>query len=248
MDPLQRFGATMRAVRIKRGWRQIDVATRAGVHRSLVGSIERGHIERVSVGAVLLVARALDVRVSLVGRWRGGDLDRLVGGRHGQLHEAVSRWFAERQAAWTLVPEASFSIYGERGIVDILAWHADRRALLLIELKTDIVDVNTLVGVMDRRRRLARRIVADRGWDPLTISTWVLVARGRTNQARLSAHRSVLRRAFPVDGRTIDGWLRRPDRSIDALSLWAAPDDGGVAAPELAARHRVRRASPVRRR
>ena len=45
-----------------------------------------------------------------------------------------------------LAPEVSFSIYGERGVIDILAWHPGRRALLIIELKTDIVDVNELVG------------------------------------------------------------------------------------------------------
>jgi transcriptional regulator with XRE-family HTH domain len=241
MDPAQRFGATVRAVRIRRGWRQIDVARRARLHRSVVSSIERGHLDHVTFGTILQVARAIEIQVSITGRWRAGDLDRLIAGRHSLLHEAVSRWFADRLPAWTLVPEVSFSIYGERGIIDILAWHPLRRALLIVELKTDIVDVNEIIGTMDRRRRLARDIVEERGWDPITVSTWVLVARGRTNQARLAAHRSVLRRAFPVDGRAMNGWLRRPDRSIHALSLWSAPVDGDRPGPDLSARHRVSR-------
>ena len=86
-----------------------------------------------------------------------------------------------------LAPEVSFSIYGERGVIDILAWHPGRRALLIIELKTDIVDVNDLAGSADRRRRLAPKIVAERGWDPVTVSVWVIVAPGRTNRRRVAA-------------------------------------------------------------
>jgi transcriptional regulator with XRE-family HTH domain len=244
MDSMQRCGATFRAVRIKRGWRQIDVAARARVHRSVVSGIERGHLERVSIGTLLEVARALEIQVTFGTRWRAGDLDRLIAGRHSRLHEAVAAWFETALSDWILAPEVSFSIFGERGIIDILAWHPGRRALLVIELKTDLADVNELIGTMDRRRRLAWDIAKDRGWEPLTVSTWVLVAGGRTNRARISAHRTLLRTAFPVDGRTVVGWLRRPDREIHALSLWDKANDGGGSGG-LAARHRVKRSSPT---
>jgi transcriptional regulator with XRE-family HTH domain len=245
MDSMQRCGVTFRAVRIKRGWRQVDVAARARVNRSVVSNIERGHLEHVAIGTLLNVARALEIQVSIGTRWRAGDLDRLISGRHSRLHEAVATWFANSLPEWVLAPEVSFSIFGERGIIDILAWHPGRRALLVIELKTDIADVNELIGTMDRRRRLAREIAQDRGWEPLTVSTWVLVAGGRTNRARVSAHKTLLRTAFPVDGRALYGWLRRPDDEVHALSLWdRASDDGG--SRDLAARHRVRRRSGVR--
>lgn len=245
---MQRFGATFRAVRTKRGWRQIDVAARADVHRSVISAIERGHLERVSIGTILVIARVMEIHVTLSARWHAGDLDRLIAGRHGRLHESVARWFETELPAWILAPEVSFSIFGERGIIDILAWHPGHRALLVIELKTDIVDVNGLLGTMDQRRRLARQIARDRGWDALTVSTWVLVAGGRTNRARLAAHRSMLRNAFPVDGRTMAAWLRRPDRSVHALSMWDRAD-GSAGSTDLASRHRVRRpksASPER--
>lgn len=238
---MQRCGASFRAVRIKRGWRQIDVAARAHVHRSVVSKIERGHLEAISIGTLLAVARVLGIQVTWSTRWRAGDLDRLVSGRHARLHEAVARWFAATLPDWILAPEVSFSIYGERGVIDILAWHAGHRALLVIELKTDVVDVNDLIGSMDKRRRLARQIARGRGWEPLSVSTWVLVAGSRTNRARLVAHRTVIRNAFPIDGRAVVGWLHRPDRRIDALSLWERSDDSG--GEDLAARHRVRRPS-----
>ena len=240
MDALQRCGATFRAVRIKRGWRQIDVAVRARVDRSVVSNIERGHLEHVAIGTLLDIARVLEIQIGLTTRWRGGDLDRLISARHSGLHEAVARWFAADLPQWVLAPEVSYSIFGERGVIDILAWHPARRALLVIELKTDIVDVNDLVGSMDRRQRLARQIARDRGWEPRTVSVWVLVADGRTNRTRLATHRALLRNAFPIDGRSMIGWLRRPSTEIRALSLWsrgeAATSHGG-----FAIRHRVRR-------
>jgi transcriptional regulator with XRE-family HTH domain len=231
MDSMQRLGASFRAVRIKRGWRQRD--------RSVVSAIERGHLERLSIGTLLSIARVLEIQVTWSARWRGGDLDRLLASRHARLHEAVATWFATSLPEWILAPEVSFSIFGERGIIDILAWHPGRRALLVIELKTDVVDVNELLGSMDQRRRLARQIARERGWDPLTVSTWIVIAGGRTNRARIAAHRTVLRNAFPVDGRVVAGWLREPDRAIHAMSMWERPDATGRT--DMAARHRVSR-------
>jgi hypothetical protein len=142
---------------------------------------------------------------------------------------------------WALAPEVSYSIYGERGVIDILAWHPGRRALLIIELKTDIVDVNDLVGSADRRKRLARTIAAERGWEPASVSVWVIVASSRTNRRRIAEHRALLRTAFPSDGRTVLGWLRNPDRAVSALSMW--PDSRpGTPGQGLAPIREVRKA------
>ena len=162
----------------------------------------------------------MDVRVDLVARWRAGDLDRLLNAKHSQLHELVARWFEKELPAWILAPEVSYAIYGERGVVDIVAWHPGRRAIVVIELKTDIVDVNQLIGKVGEKARLIRQVVRDRGWDPLTVSTWVIVASGRTNRARLAAHRAVLRAAFPADGRALRSWLSDPVGQMAALSVW----------------------------
>ena len=127
---------------------------------------------------------------------------------------------------WVLAPEVSFSVFGERGVIDILAWHPGRRVLLLIELKTGIADVNEMVGTFDRKRRLARTIARERGWDPLTIGAWVIVATTRTNRRRIEEHRMMLRLAFPSDGRTMAAWLRAPAGPVAALSFWSKLDAG----------------------
>jgi transcriptional regulator with XRE-family HTH domain len=170
MDGLQQLGARFRAVRIRRAWRQEDLARRVGVDRSTISRIERGHLEGTTIGTLLKLARALDIQLTFVTRSRGADLDRLVHGRHAGMHESVLRWFGKHGTDWQLESEVSFAIAGERGVIDILGWHAGRRALVIIELKTDLVDLGDLLAQMDRRRRLARRIAAERGWDPVTIS------------------------------------------------------------------------------
>ncbi len=238
----QRLGAAVRLIRIRRRWRQRDLAAAARVSTSTVSRLERGHLGSLSVDAIRWIAAVLDIRVDLLGRWRAGDLDRLLNARHSALHEAVARAFRADLPDWTIRPEVSFSIYGERGIVDVVAWHPARRALLIIELKTDIVDVNDLVGGVDRKRRLAARIAAELGYQPLTVSTWVVVAPGRTNRRRIAVHGAMLRAAFPVDGRGVRRWLRDPDRAIAALSLWPESHAQTVRSDPVPVR-RVRRPS-----
>jgi transcriptional regulator with XRE-family HTH domain len=221
-----RVGTSLRTIRIRRRLRLVDVAALAGVSPSLISRIERGHLDEVTVGTIRTVAKALDVRIELTPRWRAGDLERLLNAKHSALHELVARHL-EQLPGWVMQPEVSFAVYAERGIIDILAWHPRRRALLVIELKTDIVDVNELVGTVDRKGRHAVRVAIERGWirprdPPPTVSIWVIVADGATNRRRVAAHRTMLRAAFHVDGRSIGPWLRNPNRAIRALSFWPA--------------------------
>jgi transcriptional regulator with XRE-family HTH domain len=216
----QRVGAVLRKVRLRRGWRQADLADAVGVHRSMVSRVERGHLGDHTFGAIRAMAAALDVRLDLVPRWRGGDLERLLNAGHSQMHEQLATYLVGL-VGWQALPEVSFSVYGERGIVDILCWHASRRAVLVVEIKTDIVDINELLGTLDRKRRLAPRIAAERGWDPLTVGVWLTVAESSTNRRRVEAHRTVLRAALPMDGRAVQSWLREPSSSMAGLSFWS---------------------------
>ncbi len=215
----QRVGAAFRAVRLRRNLRQQDVAARGNVSRALVSLIERGHVGELSVDTVRRVAAVLDMRIDLVARWRGGELDRLLNSGHSALAESVTRWLESN--GWQVFPEVSFSYFGERGVIDLLGWHAPTRTVLVIELKTLIVDVQELVGVTDRKTRLARRIAGDRGLDPATVATLVIVAGTSTNRRRVAAHRRVLRSAYPADGRKLRAWVTAPMSPISALTFYA---------------------------
>jgi transcriptional regulator with XRE-family HTH domain len=214
----QRIGAALRAIRTRKGLRQVDLARRARVSPPVIGRIERGGAASVPLRKLRRVATALGARLEVLVRWDGGELPRLLDARHAAMHEAVAGLFASIEG-WVIEPEVSFSIYGERGIIDILAWHPARRMLLVIELKTEVVEVGPLLGKMDQRRRLAGNIASRLGWDPIAVSTWVVIADSRTNRRAVAAHGTVLRRKFPVDGRSVKRWLRDPLERIDALSF-----------------------------
>jgi len=214
----RRPGASLRAVRIRRGWRQEDLARRARVSRATVSRIERGLLDGVTFGVLVRTADALDARLEIVVNWRGGDLDRLLDAGHAALSERVAARLGALPG-WVFVPEVSFAIHGERGSIDILAWHPSTRSLVVIEVKTEIADLHEMLGTVDRKRRLARRIAAERGWYALTVSTWLVVAEGSTNRRRVADHRALLRGAFPADGHALRSWLYEPQGNIAAMSF-----------------------------
>lgn len=213
----QRFGSAVRAVRLRRDWRQRDLAERAGVSASVISRLERGHVGSLALTTIRRITACLDMRVDLLPRWRGGDLDRMLARRHAALADATVADLAAR--GWILRPEVTFSFWGERGSVDLLALEPERRALLVIELKTDLVDPHGLIAQVDRYRRLAPRIATTVGWNPTVIGTWVIVGEGSVNRRRLAAHQALLRAAFPADGHAIAAWLRAPTKPIAALSF-----------------------------
>jgi transcriptional regulator with XRE-family HTH domain len=235
-----RVGAAFRAVRLRRGLRQIDVATQAVVSRGLVSLIERGHVDAATLRALRRVAAVLDIRVDIVARWRAGELDRLLNARHAALADAVADYL--RALGWEVAPEVSFAIGAERGWIDLLAWHAPTRTLLVIELKTEIVDLHDLIGTLDRKHRLAPAIARPRGWQPLTVARLVIVGDSATNRRRVHQHSGLLGAAFLVGTRECRAWLAAPSGGFSGL-MFFADANGGSPIGKFAGRKRVRRRS-----
>jgi transcriptional regulator with XRE-family HTH domain len=213
-------GGVIRSVRLRRGWRQEDLAAAARVSRASVSRAERGHLDTVWLPNLRAIGAALEIRLDFTPWWRGGQLDRIVHAGHGALHEQVARVLGELPG-WTSAAEVTFSIFGERGSIDLLAWNADRRALLVVELKTEIPDPAALIAQVDRYVRLARPVAAERGWNPATVSRWVAVAESDMNRRQVSRHRAMLRNAFPANGHGMRHWLRDPAEPVAALSFLA---------------------------
>ena len=233
-----RIGITFRAVRRRLGLRQTDVARRARVSPTLVSRIERGQIGSIGLTRARRVSEVLEIRLDVVASWRGGELERVLNARHASMADLALALF-EAATGWETASEVSFSIYGERGVIDIIAWHEATRTLLIIELKTELVDPQGLVGTMDRRRRLAHKIVEERGWRPAHVATWVILADTRTNRRHVAQHARLLRGAFPANGFGMRRWLRRPDGAVAALSFLPYPS-GMTVSRDAGAPRRVR--------
>jgi hypothetical protein len=161
--------------------------------------------------------------------------------RHSYLAAAVIELLG--RYGWHVVPEVSFSVYGERGFIDLLAWHAASRTLLVIELKTEIVDAAEMLGVLDRKSRLAARIARERGWDPVSVSTWLVIAGSSTNRARAKALAPMLLAALPTSARSMKKWLRAPTGRVAGITFFQKFSTTG-AKREFASRQRVRVVKP----
>ena len=243
MNDLQ-LGLALRATRVKRRLRQCDLAMQAGVSASLVSRLEHGDVDRASLRALRGVAAKLGVSLELVPRSAGGEFDRVVSARHAALGERVAAWIA-RQPGWLAVAEVSFSIYGERGIVDLLAWHESTGSLVAIELKTAIVDVDELIGTLDQKRRLGARIAAGRGWAARSVYAWLIVGDSRTNRRRVAEHRNLLTSGLPRDGRSLAPLFLHPERGAQSgIAFWSNVPGMGVGR-DVAARQRVVKRRPT---
>lgn len=62
-----RFGGQIRTLRLSIGWTQEELATKAGLHPTYVGGIERGE-RNVGLDNILKLARALQVPTSMLFR------------------------------------------------------------------------------------------------------------------------------------------------------------------------------------
>jgi hypothetical protein len=160
----------------------------------------------------------------------------MLGARHSALGEAVVGWL-RRFEGWEARPEVSFSWYGERGVIDVLAWHAQSRTQLQIEIKTEIVDVGELLGTLDRRRRLGDKIGEPLGWAPSAVATLVVIAESETNRRRVRAHEQLFVAGLPDRIVTVRRYLRHPGGDLRGLIFFSESRPGNVS---------VRFASPRR--
>jgi len=235
----QVFGAALRAARVKRRMTQREVATLAGVSASSVSRLERGLVETLAVRTIRAIGKVWEVSIELLPRSRAGSLERVANSAHASLTEAVLRWLGSF-AGWSVRPEVGFSNYGDRGVIDLICWHAGRRALLVIELKTELVDINGLLGMLDRYARNAVVAVAPLGWRPLKVARLLVIGESDHGRARVRAHASLFNAALPDRVRAVRAWLRDPVGDLAGL-MFFANSHPGTANARVATVRRVRR-------
>lgn len=201
-----RFGLSVRALRRRRHLRQVDLAREARVSRTAISRVERGRGDRLTVRSLGRVADALDARLECRLHWNGEALDRLLDESHAALVEKAVQWLLS--LAWEVAPEVSFAIRGERGSIDILAFHPATATLLVIEVKSVIPDLQAMLVTLDRKTRLAGEIARGRGWRPSRLGRLLVVAEDRTARRRVAAHAATFAGAFPARGWAVRGRLR----------------------------------------
>ncbi|HEX5014643.1 MAG TPA: hypothetical protein VFV72_10870 [Candidatus Limnocylindrales bacterium] len=145
-----------------------------------------------------------------------------------------------RASGWEVAVEVSFSIWGERGSIDILAYHRLTGIVLVIEVKSVIPDSQALLHDLDRKARLARQIAEERGWRVRGIARLLVVGASVTARRRVSNLASTYDLAFPARGSAVRRWLRNPEGPMSGL-LFVSSAHGASTRDGRVARERVRR-------
>jgi transcriptional regulator with XRE-family HTH domain len=205
-------------IRVRERLTQAAVAVSGGMSQAAVSRLESGAAGGMTLDAIRAVASALGARIEIRVLWRGAELEKLLDERHARLSGDVVRTLSNW--GWLTQIEVSFSVYGERGSIDILAWHAASRSLLVIEVKAELASIEELVRRLDAKERLAPAIVRERyGWYPRMVSRLVVLPGGRSVYRAVGRHGTLLESAFPVRGNAVRSWLREPTGRLSGLWL-----------------------------
>jgi transcriptional regulator with XRE-family HTH domain len=231
---LVRFGRSVRALRLRRNWRQRDLAAAARLSPTMVARIERGKGGSIPARKLDQAAHALGATVDLRLNWNGEALDRLLDGAHARIVDLVAARL--RLLGWDVAVEATFHIRGERGSIDVIAWHAATRVAVVVEVKSVVPDMQAMLASMDRKGRLGIEIARGRGWSPIAIGRLLIVGDSRTSRRRVASLAATFEAEFPHRAIEVRRWLARPVPSAPLRGLWfLAPGQG------MPVRQRVRR-------
>lgn len=231
-----RTGRALRALRRQRGWRQRDLAARTGLSKSTIGRLELGQLEGATLGTLAAVVRALGATIDVGVRWNGEALDRLLDAAHAAIVERLIAML--REFGWEIAPEVSYSIGGERGSVDVLAWHPEVQIALIVEVKSVVPDLQATLHGLDRKARIGPILDRERGWLVRGVARLLVIGETRTNRRRLDTHAATVAAALPTSGRAVLTWLRSPHPPAlsGRLFLSSAREEGRMGG----GRHRVR--------
>ena len=149
--------------------------------------------------------------------WRAGALDRLLDVDHAAIVAALTSLLGA--AGWEIRVEVTYNNYGDRGSVDVLAFHPASASLLVIEVKTEIAAVEETLRKIDEKVRLAPNIARDRfGWTPRSLSRLLVLPDLSTLRRRVENQAAILDHVFPVRGRAVRSWVAQPRGAI--CGLW----------------------------
>lgn len=244
----RRFGAIVRAIRRRKGLRQADVARMANVSQSTVARVEAGEIGGLAVHTARGIIEALGGSLELRPFWRGAAMDRLLDEGHAALCGRVAELLAGSD--WETHAEVTFAHFGERGSIDLVAWHAPSRTLVVIEVKTELGSTEEVARRIDVKVRLAPMVAHERfGWGPLTVARLVVMAEERSNRRAVERHAAWFAMTFPDRNVKVRRWLKSPHGGLSGLLFLPATHQAGATRnPSAIQRVRATSPTPARRR
>lgn len=199
-----RLEASLKALRRRKRWSQARLGQALGISQQSMSRLE-ADVRRATLGRLDAWATELDGYLAVEVRVSG---ERPLTDAN---HAALQNHFAAqlRRDGWLVDAETSFNHYGDRGRIDLLAFHPVRRVLLVIEIKTRIQDVQDMLGRLDVKTRVAQGIARDRGWDVAAVVPTLVIREDRTARRRVAEHAALFAN-FGLRARAARAWLGHP--------------------------------------
>jgi transcriptional regulator with XRE-family HTH domain len=211
------IGGSVKSVRVDIGWSQRELAARLRTSLGAVQRLEAGqrHVDsRVATAAM----RVLGIRPSVDPHALG------IPGRREQrdeVHGRCSNYGVRQllQREWEARTEVEIGDGRFRGWIDILAFRRKDRALLVIEVKTEIDDVGRVLRSLGWYVRSSRVAAQSHGWSPRLIVPVLLCLATTETDARLAAIKDQLRIELPGRARELSDWIVDPTAKVAPPSL-----------------------------
>ena len=148
-------------------------------------------------------------------------------------------------SGWQVGAEKSFNHFGDRGSVDVLAWRPDAGALLLIEIKTEIGNLEETLRVLDMKTRVVPGLVSRAGeWRPRVVGTVLVLPDATAHRNVVGQYAATLAAALPSRTWAVRRWLVEPAGPIRGIwFIGGAIVGGGARNVRLDRRVRVKRAT-----
>jgi transcriptional regulator with XRE-family HTH domain len=202
------------------GWSQAELARRGRVSAGSVALLETGGLN----ATLEMVGRVLEpLGIVLDLRFRRPFSE----GRQRDQGHAVCVAYVQRRlerAGWLVAREVEIWTTGARGWIDVLALSPDGRHLLVIEVKTVLLDVGQIERTVGWYQRQALGAARRLGWRPATTTAWLLLLMTESNEAAIRGNREALAQSFPA----------RAGEPLDR----ASPAERGLAMIDPASRRR----------
>lgn len=236
------FADLCRSVRTDLDISQGELGQACSLSRPVISAIETGR-RAASLDDVERIATALGMSIDLVPRRPGVIAPRL----HDVVHARCVAYVQRRltAAGFTVLREVEV-VHGRwHGWIDLLAFDPRSGLLLIIEVKSSLVDLGSVERQLAWYEREAGAIARARGWRATGARSWLLLLDSLEVDAAISHGREVLGLAFPRRAAAMRRELEGPVTEISAGRALAVIDPSSRRRDWLrATRVDGRRASP----
>jgi transcriptional regulator with XRE-family HTH domain len=226
----EKLGLLLRKLRRRAGQTQEQLAAEAQIPIDNLSAIETGQVGRVRVDRVRAAFGGVDGRLYLRPWYMGAAADRLLDEDHSAIVEQAAAVFTRR--GWRPEIEVTFSEFGERGSIDLLAGYEATRTVAVCEIKSAFGSLEETNRTLDVKVRLAPGI-AERilGWRPAFVGRLLIVADQSTVRRVVRAHATTMSSLYPARSRQIRNWLRKPEGDMAGIWFLSIPANSGSETP-----------------